>query len=167
MQSGCSKCCSITAKVISHRSPPPPTIQSSIEDFLDAQGNPATAAAYETGLGHFRHYLEDELGISLQDSPAPFDHTLISGVIKYVRGLRDKGSPLALATQQNYVTAVVQYLIHVNLYVDEVEINTDKLRTIVRKEGPKRVRASWRRIIDFSYSFIDLIGALVSCLAQE
>lgn len=122
--------------------PTPPTIETTINDFLDSQRNSATAAAYETGLRHFKEYLIDELGISLRDSPAPFDHTLISGVIKYIRSLSDNGSPLAPATQQNYVTAVVQYLIHVNLYVDEVEINTDKLRTIVRKEGPKRLRAS-------------------------
>jgi integrase/recombinase XerC/integrase/recombinase XerD len=119
-----------------------PTIESTIYDFLESQRNPATAAAYETGLGHFKNYIETDLEMSLQDSPAPFDHTLISGVIKYIRKLKDKGSDLAPATQHNYVTAIVQYLIHVNLYVDEVEINTDKLRTIVRKEGPKRVRGS-------------------------
>ena len=117
-----------------------PTIETTIIDFLEAQRNQATAAAYETGLSHFKGFIEKKLGMSLQDSPAPFDHSIISGFIKYIRNLKVNGSELAPATQNNYVTAAVQYLVHINLYLDEVTINTDKLRTIVRKEGPKLLR---------------------------
>ena len=76
---------------------PSPTIESTIYDFPESQRNPATAAAYETGLSHFKNYIEQELEMSLQASPAPFDHALISGVIKYIRKLKDKGSDLAPA----------------------------------------------------------------------
>lgn len=81
------------------KAPPSPTIESTIKDFLEPQSNQATAAVYDTGLGHIKEFIVKKLGMSIQDSPAPFDHTLISGVIKYIRKIKVKGSSLAPATQ--------------------------------------------------------------------
>lgn len=117
----------------------PLTINSSIQHFLESLPTKSTTAAYTTGMKHFKDFITIDLNLSLDHSPAPFDHRTISGFIKHVGSLTGNNGALAASSQGNYITAVMQYLIYIDLYFDEIEINTNRLRTLVKKESPKQI----------------------------